>query len=137
MFKMNFCQNCGEKRQSKQVVCSCIKGGYCTTCGTEISENENVCNTCANAYTHIITCECYIKRITVKCPKCGTDPIPMTLEEFDKYRAAVDKTHRELNSREYCFRQKKALLKRLVNNIAGGHCTCSGTSTCSECYASW
>jgi hypothetical protein len=116
--------------------------GYCTKCGNQMKsgskrKKNGQCETCANAYTFIINCECYVDDITIKCTKCGVEPIPYTQEEFEKHQDYIYTKHKDVNAQEHALRQKKALLSRLVKNKNGKHCTCTSNSICGGCYSSW
>lgn len=142
---MNFCPNCGKsvvREDDVSILCSCMEVGYCTKCGNQMKsgnkrKRNGQCETCTNAYTFIINCECFVDDITVKCSKCGVEPIPFTQDEYDVHRNYIYKKHKEVAARAGALRQKDVLLTRLVKNKNGKHCTCTANFTCGECYVFW
>lgn len=142
---MNFCPNCGKRivdgDNEVPILCSCMEAGFCVKCGNKMNQGgkkkKRECETCSNAYTFIINCECHVDNITVKCTKCGAEPIPFTKDEFTKHENHIYYKHKEIASQAQSLRQKKVLLRRLVKNMNGKHCQCTANFECSSCYVSW
>ena len=102
---------------------------FCPKCGRSASDEKIAHN--------ITMCDCCDGKIDQTCSICGTNPTPLTQEQFNTFVSEFNLRYKQICEQEYRMRGQHKALSRLRKLDQGIDCDCNKYVMCGTCGANY